>query len=56
MKRASGRRRRPGQYLFALAVLAVFAFAAWWAVARLFPVELRQTGDWLHAKYEALRH
>ena len=51
---ASGRKKRGG-YLFALLMLAIFGFAAWWAVTTLFPVELRQTGDWLHAKFEALR-
>jgi hypothetical protein len=47
--------KKPGSYLFALAVLAICGFAAYWAVTTLFPTELHQTGRWLHAKYEALR-
>ena len=48
-------RRRPGGYLFSLAVLAICGFAAYWAVTTLFPVELRQTGQWIEAKFESLR-
>lgn len=48
-------RRRSGGYLFSLTVLAICGFAAYWAVTTLFPVELRQTGQWLEAKFESLR-
>lgn len=54
MNRIQGR-KKPGEYLFALAVMAVFVVAAWWTVTTLFPVELRQTGQWLQAKVESLR-
>ena len=55
MKRHQPGRKRSGHYLFALAVLALCAFAAWWAVTTLFPAELRQTGQWLQTKLETLR-
>ncbi|HEV8693605.1 MAG TPA: hypothetical protein VGQ93_05360 [Lysobacter sp.] len=55
MKSGAHARKKPGEYLFALAVLAVFAFAAWWTVTTLFAVELHQTGQWLQTKFEALR-
>lgn len=47
-------RRKPGSYLRALLILAVCLGAAYWAVTTLFPVELHQTGQWLHAKVGAL--
>jgi hypothetical protein len=48
-------RDRQGRGLLSLAVMAVFLFAAWWAVTTLFPTELRQTGRWVSAKLESLR-
>ena len=48
-------RKMPGSYLVALLALAISSFAAYWAVTTLFPVELHQTGQWLQAKFEALR-
>jgi hypothetical protein len=47
-------RRKPGSYLRALLILAICLGAAYWAVTTLFPVELHQTGQWLHAKIGAL--
>lgn len=47
-------RRKPGSYLRALLILAIFLGAAYWALITLFPVELHQTGQWLHAKVGAL--
>ncbi|HJW44915.1 MAG TPA: hypothetical protein VJ484_00330 [Lysobacter sp.] len=55
MKSGANARKKPGEYLFAIVVLALFAFAAWWAVTTLFAVELRQTQQWLQAKVEALQ-
>lgn len=47
-------RRKPGRYLRALLILAICLGAAYWALVTLFPVELHQTGQWLHAKIGAL--
>jgi hypothetical protein len=47
-------RRKPGSYLRALLILAICLGAAYWAVTTLFPAELHQTGQWLHAKIGAL--
>jgi hypothetical protein len=47
-------RRKPGSYLRALLILALCLGAAYWALITLFPVELHQTGQWLHAKIGAL--
>ena len=47
-------RRKPGRYLHALLILAICLGAAYWALVTLFPVELHQTGQWLHAKIGAL--
>jgi hypothetical protein len=55
MKSGAHARKKPGEYVFALVVLALFAFAAWWAVTTLFAVELHQTQQWLQAMFEALR-
>lgn len=50
---ARGRKRRGGN-LFALVVLVICAYAAYWSFTTLFPAELQQTGQWLQAKFEAL--
>jgi hypothetical protein len=55
MNQGAKARRKPGQSLRALLILAIFGFAAWWAVTTLFAVELHQTGQWLQVKYDALR-
>lgn len=47
-------RRRSGGYLRALLILAICLGAAYWALITLFPVELHQTGQWLHAKIDGL--
>lgn len=47
-------RRNSGSHLRALLILASFLGAAYWALTTLFPVELLQTGQWLHAKIVAL--
>jgi hypothetical protein len=47
--------KKPKSYLFALLVFALCAAAAYWALTALFPVELQQVGQWLHAKFDALR-
>jgi len=47
-------RTKPGSYLRALLILAICLAAAYWALVALFPVELHQTGQWLHAKIGAL--
>jgi hypothetical protein len=47
-------RRKPGGYLRALLILAICLGAAYSALITLFPVELHQTGQWLHAKMDAL--
>jgi hypothetical protein len=47
-------RRRSGGYLRALLILAICLGAAYCALITLFPVELHQTGQWLHAKIDAL--
>jgi hypothetical protein len=47
-------RRKPGSYLRALLILAICLGAAYWALITLFPVELHETGQWLHAKVGAL--
>jgi hypothetical protein len=47
-------RRRSGGYLRALLILAICLGAAYWALITLFPVELHETGQWLHAKIGAL--
>lgn len=47
-------RKRCGGYLFALVVLVICAYAAYWSLTTLFPAELQQTGQWLLAKFEAL--
>ena len=46
-------RRKPGS-LRALLILAICLAAAYCALTTLFPVELHQTGQWLHAKVGAL--
>jgi len=56
MKTGGKARKKPGEYLFALAVLAIFAVAAWWTVTTLFEVELHQASGWLRAKWNALLH
>jgi hypothetical protein len=48
-------RKKPARHLFALLVLAIGAAAAYWALVTLFPVELHQVGQWLQAKFDALR-
>jgi hypothetical protein len=47
-------RRKPGGYMRALLILAICLGAAYWALITLFPVELHETGQWLHAKIGAL--
>ena len=47
-------RRKPGSYLRALLILAICLGAAYWGLITLFPIELHQTGQWLHAKIGAL--
>jgi hypothetical protein len=47
-------RVKPGGYLRALLILAICLAAAYWAVTTLFPAELHQTGQWLHAKMGSL--
>jgi hypothetical protein len=47
-------RKRSGSYLRALLILAICLGAAYWALITLFPVELHETGQWLHAKIGAL--
>lgn len=39
----------------AIAVLTLAGVAVGWALATLFPVELRQTAQWFEAGYDALR-
>lgn len=39
--------RKQSGFLYSLAVLAVAAIAIYWAFVALFPVELRQVGQWL---------
>ena len=56
MKSGAKARKKPGEYLLALAMLAIFAVAAWWTVTTLFEVELHQTSEWLRAKWNALLH
>ncbi|QNP40034.1 hypothetical protein [Lysobacter solisilvae (ex Woo and Kim 2020)] len=48
-------RKKSGSSLFALLVLAIAAAVACWALLALFPVELHQVGQWLQAKFDALR-
>jgi hypothetical protein len=48
-------RKQPGHGWFALLVLAIGAAAAYWALTALFPDELHQVGQWLQAKFAALR-
>ena len=48
--------RDRGSRLMAIAVLALAAVIACWALTTLFPVELRQTAQWLEARFEALRN
>jgi hypothetical protein len=50
----SNGRRKPVSYLRALLILAICLGAAYWALITLFPVELHQTGQWLHAKIGGL--
>lgn len=47
-------RKNPGYWL-ALLVFAMCAAAAYWALTTLFPTELHQVGQWLQAKFAALR-
>ena len=49
------RRKPSAESRFAVAIFIVAGVVAWWAITTLFPDELRQTGDWIQARFEALR-
>lgn len=55
MNREVRRRKAPGEFRFAWVVFLAAGVAAGWAITTLFPVELRQTGRWLQAMFDALR-